>query len=257
MASHVRLASLAFASALLAALPAVAQTTTSTTAQENPHVSPKTEALPAPASQGVQTGVRAILPNGRQIRPAGSWIPVAPYPFAIALKGDGTEAAIPSIGFPFALNIISRPDAAGATVRRFPSAEENDPAVEVHAGLAYSPEGRSLYVATGNSGKVAIYSTTDWRSLGQIPLDGKIFKVAPRPAAAPDKTSAQDKPVAQDKPTAAPPPITKAALPPPSSPPKTAAISSSSTRATSASSSSNSCTASASPPSPPGRIPST
>jgi hypothetical protein len=43
-----------------------------------------------------QSGITAVLPNGRQIRPVGNWIEVAPYPFAIAVKPDGTEAAVPS-----------------------------------------------------------------------------------------------------------------------------------------------------------------
>jgi YVTN family beta-propeller protein len=124
----------------------------------------------APAA--VQRGVVATLPNGREIRPIGGWIPVAPYPFAIALKTDGSEAAIPSIGFPFALNIITHPDLATAAVRRMPPSQPNDPNIEVHAGLAYSPDGKLLYVATGNSGKVALYNTSDWSKTAEIPLDG-------------------------------------------------------------------------------------
>jgi YVTN family beta-propeller protein len=123
-----------------------------------------------------QTGIEAILPNGRQIRPAGNWIPVAPFPFAIALKPDGSEVAVPSIGFPFALNVIGHPDAEHPTVRRMPGldARENDPTIEVHAGLAYSPDGQILYVATGNSGKITLYSTTDWHQIASISLDAKI-----------------------------------------------------------------------------------
>ncbi len=101
--------------------------------------------------------VSARLPNGREIHPAGNWIPVAPYPFAIALSPDGGEAAVPSIGFPFALNIITAPQTAAAKVRRLPASEANDPAVEVHAGVAYSPDGSLLWVATGDSGKLIAY----------------------------------------------------------------------------------------------------
>jgi len=119
----------------------------------------------------VQSGVTAILPNGRQIRPIGNWIPLAPYPFAIAIKADGSQAAVPSIGFPFALNVVDSPDSAAPTVHRMPPGENNDPAIETHAGVAYSPDGKTLYVASGNSGKIAIYSTADWHSVGQIPLD--------------------------------------------------------------------------------------
>jgi DNA-binding beta-propeller fold protein YncE len=121
-----------------------------------------------------QTSIQAILPNGRQIRPAGNWIPLAPYPFAIALKPDGSQAAIPSIGFPFALNVIDHPDTPAPSVRRMPNGEDSDPAIETHAGLAYSKDGQILYVATGNSGKIALYSTTDWHPLSQISLDQKI-----------------------------------------------------------------------------------
>ena len=131
-------------------------------------------ALPALCQQAPQTGLEAVLPNGRQIRPAGTWIPLAPYPFAMALKPDGSEAAIPSIGFPFALNVIGHPDSPSPVVRRMPTGENNDPAIETHAGLAYSLDGKILYVATGNSGKIALYSTDDWHSLGQVSLDGKV-----------------------------------------------------------------------------------
>jgi len=121
-----------------------------------------------------QPGVQAILPNGRQIRPAGNWIALAPFPFAIALKPDGSQAAVPSIGFPFTLNVIDHPDAPNPTVRKMPSGKNNDPAIETHAGLAYSPDGQTLYVATGDSGKIALYSTADWSQKGQIPLDRKV-----------------------------------------------------------------------------------
>ena len=44
-----------------------------------------------------------------------------------------------------------------------PSGSENDPQIEVHAGLAYSPDGSLLYVATGDSGKIRAYRTSDWQ----------------------------------------------------------------------------------------------
>ena len=126
------------------------------------------------SQQSSPTAVEAVLPNGRQIRPVGNWIPLAPFPFAIALKPDGSEAAVPSIGFPFALNVIGHPDSSTPAVRRLPNGEDNDPAIETHAGLAYSPDGKILYVATGNSGKIALYSTADWRQQGQLSLNQKI-----------------------------------------------------------------------------------
>jgi YVTN family beta-propeller protein len=130
--------------------------------------------LSAAAFLPAQSGVTAVLPNGREIHPAGNWIPVAPYPFALAVRPDGHEIAVPSIGFPFALNVISVPDGATPAVRRFPVGRENDPAVEVHAGLAYSPDGALLYEATGDSGKIRAYGASDWKVAGEVSLDGPI-----------------------------------------------------------------------------------
>jgi YVTN family beta-propeller protein len=119
-----------------------------------------------------QVGVTAVLPNGREIHPAGNWIAVAPYPFALAVRGDGGELAVPSIGFPFALNVIDDPAGAAPAVKRMPPAAMKDPRVEVHAGLAYSADGTLLYVATGDSGKVRAYKTSDWSTAGEVSLDG-------------------------------------------------------------------------------------
>ncbi len=121
-----------------------------------------------------QTGITAILPNGRAIHPVGNWIPLAPYPFALAVSPDGRQIAVPSIGFPFALNVVDNPSAANPAVKRMPEGPKKDPAVEVHAGLAYSPDGSLLYVATGDSGKIRVYRTSDWKPTGAVSLDGLI-----------------------------------------------------------------------------------
>ena len=141
--------------------------------------------LVAAAAPGyaAETGVSAILPNGRQIHPVGNWIPLAPYPFALAITPDGSQIAIPSIGFPFALNLITNPASAKPLVQRLPPVEipasrDRDNDLDVHAGLAYSPDGSVLWVATGDSGKVERYRTRAADGSPQltpgfdIPLDG-------------------------------------------------------------------------------------
>jgi YVTN family beta-propeller protein len=124
------------------------------------------------ASASAQTGVTAVLPNGRSIHPAGNWIPLAPYPFALAVRADGAQIAAPSIGFPFALNVVDAPASPAPHVTRMPGGENNDPQIETHAGLAYSPDGALLYVATGDSGKIRAYTTKDWTSARELSLDG-------------------------------------------------------------------------------------
>lgn len=119
--------------------------------------------------------VRSTLPNGREIQPAGNWIPVAPYPFAIAVRKDAAQAALPSIGFPFALNVVDEPLSTRPQTRRFPATRENDPALEVDAGVAYSQDGKVLFVSTGDSGKIRAYSTADWGVAKEATLDGELL----------------------------------------------------------------------------------
>ncbi len=114
-----------------------------------------------------------VLPNGRQITPAGKWIETAPYPFTLALRRDGKQLVVPSIGFPFALNVVDDPISGNAVVRQIPVGVDNDPAVEVYTGATYSPDGRLFYNATGDSGAVDVFRTSDWKKMRRIPLDGK------------------------------------------------------------------------------------
>ena len=121
-----------------------------------------------------QTHGKSTLPNGREIEPVGKWFPVAPYPFAIAVRPDGAQAAVPSIGFPFALNVVDDPASDHPVTRRFPKTRENDPSIEVDAGVVYSPDGKLLYVSTGDSGKVRVYDTMDWSDARETTLGGEI-----------------------------------------------------------------------------------
>ena len=109
-----------------------------------------------------QSGVKATLPNGREIRPVGFWTKLAPYPFALAVSEDGKQAAVPSIGFPFAINLIEDPASSSPRVLRVPpvgASRKADAAVSVHTGVAFSPDGTLLWVATGDSGRIRAYKT--------------------------------------------------------------------------------------------------
>lgn len=112
-----------------------------------------------------------LLPNGRLITPAGKTTRLAPFPFAMALRPDGDQIVAPSIGWPFSLNLIDHPGAEDVQVRRIPPGDKNVPEVQVHTGVAWSPDGSLLYDATGDSGAVDIYATTDWHRVAHISLD--------------------------------------------------------------------------------------
>jgi YVTN family beta-propeller protein len=118
--------------------------------------------------------VTATLPNGRIITPAGKWVQLAPFPFALAVRPDGKQIVAPSIGWPFSLNIVDEPSSTSPSVHRIPAEKKNDPKIQVHIGVAYSPDGSLLYDSTGDSGAVDIYSTSDWSRVARIELDGQI-----------------------------------------------------------------------------------
>src|SRR5277367_5904083 len=113
----------------------------------------------APATDAGQ--LSATLPNGRRITPAGGWIEVAPFPYTLATRPDGNQLVVPSIGWPFSLNIIDHPGSAAAktSVERIPAARKNDPQPQVATGIAYSTDGRLIYDETGDTGAIHIFST--------------------------------------------------------------------------------------------------
>jgi DNA-binding beta-propeller fold protein YncE len=90
------------------------------------------------------------------------------------VRPDGNQLAVPSLGFPFALNIIERPEHSNRLVRQIPNGHLSKAEVEVYAGTCYSPDGKVLYLATGNSGAIDVYSTADWRKIARINLNGAI-----------------------------------------------------------------------------------
>ena len=116
--------------------------------------------------------VEARLPNGRMVVPQGTWHTVAPYPFALAVRPDGQQIVLPAIGWPYSLNVIDHPDTPEERTTRIPASDDGDPEVQVHAGVAYSPDGRLLYDATGDTGAVDVLSIDTWKRVARISLDG-------------------------------------------------------------------------------------
>lgn len=90
----------------------------------------------------------------------------------MTVRPDGKQIVAASIGWPFSLNIVDSPGTPETRVVRIPAGEQNDPKVQVHTGVAYSPDGALLYDATGDTGAIDIYSTDDWSHVARISLDG-------------------------------------------------------------------------------------
>jgi YVTN family beta-propeller protein len=130
------------------------------------------------SASSLPTALTATLPNGRQITPVGDWVTVAPFPFGLAMRPDGKQLVVPSLGFPFALNIVDDPAGADRKVTQIPQGFRSKKETEVYSGVAYSPDGKLLYVATGDSGAVDVLAAEDWRKLARIDLNGSATRIA-------------------------------------------------------------------------------
>jgi YVTN family beta-propeller protein len=131
------------------------------------------------AAQSSQSGdttepqkITATLPNGRLITPIGDWITTAPFPFSLAIRPDGRQLTVPSLGFPFSLNVIDEPVSGNRKVTQLPPGFHNVSEVQTYTGVAYSPDGKLLYIATGESGAVDMLATDTWKKTGRIELNG-------------------------------------------------------------------------------------
>jgi len=70
--------------------------------------------------------------------------------------------------------VIDHPAGAGRKVTQIPRGFLSTPGVEVYTGVAYSPSGKLLYVATGDSGLVDVMATNSWRRIARINLNGEL-----------------------------------------------------------------------------------
>ena len=100
---------------------------------------------------GPQPGGSVIVPNGQTITPAGLQIEVNDRPLGIAVSPDGTQAAVTTASnfAPRALHII---DLASQVVTQTISIGNS------FVGLAYSPDGNTLYVGGGADQNIKIFA---------------------------------------------------------------------------------------------------
>src|SRR5262249_50033681 len=111
---------------------------------------------------GPQPSGSVIVPNGQTITPAGLQIEVNDRPLGIAVSPDGTQAAVATASnfAPRALHII---DLASQAVTQTISIGNS------FVGLAYSPDGNTLYVGGGADNDVKMFARDDHGSWTESP----------------------------------------------------------------------------------------
>ena len=115
---------------------------------------------------GRQPDGSVLLPNGQTITPAGTHIEVNDRPLGIAITPDGLQAAVASASnfAPRALQFI---DLATQTVA------QTIPIGNSFVGLAFTPDGNTLYVGGGADNDVKIFkrpANGPWALASSIPI---------------------------------------------------------------------------------------
>src|SRR5262245_33036334 len=111
---------------------------------------------------GRQSNGSVLLPNGQVITPAGVQIEINDRPLGIAVSPDGTHAAVTTASnfAPRALHII---DLATQTVAQTISIGNS------FVGVAYSPDGNTLYVGGGADNDLKIFTRSSGGQWAQAP----------------------------------------------------------------------------------------
>ena len=111
---------------------------------------------------------RTVLPNGRFITPRGQQITTAPHPYGLILSpdrdgGPGKTIITANSGTaPFSISILRDVFGPNPTVKQIPEgAKSNSGILEAcFMGLAVSPDGKTVYVAGGETNKIFSFDMT-------------------------------------------------------------------------------------------------
>lgn len=146
-------------------------------------VSPKSSAILEPPAGNryctIDTTGETIIPNGRIVAPMGTTVRIAPHPYGLALSPDGRTAVTANSGNrPFSITLIDRLDSPRPRTRQIPEGPVNQPNLlaDVFMGLAFSPDGKSIYVAGAQANCIFQFEVTTGIRLDSISCGGVDFE---------------------------------------------------------------------------------
>ncbi len=124
---------------------------------------------------------KTVLPNGRFITPRGTQIETAPHPYGLILspdRGDGAGQTVITANSgiePFSISILRDVFGSSPTVKQIPEGVKTDNGVleACFMGLAVTPDGRTVYVAGGETNKIFSFDLATGKPGGVINCSAK------------------------------------------------------------------------------------
>lgn len=113
----------------------------------------------------------SILPSGRWVTPAGSFVRITHDPFGMALSPDGKKAVTIHNG------VFTIIDLANLGTTRIPSYDKNDknPLPDgSFIGVAFADDNNTLYLSGGDNGAVIVYDILAKKVTDSLSLNGTI-----------------------------------------------------------------------------------
>ena len=119
----------------------------------------------------LEEGGTSILPSGRFLTPAGTFIRISDGPYGMAVSPDGKKSVTLHNG------VFTIIDLGSLGTIRVPSYDKKIKSPLAHGsflGVAFSKDSKTVYLSGGDDGAVIIYDINSLTRLDSISLNGKI-----------------------------------------------------------------------------------
>ena len=116
-------------------------------------------------------GGTSILPSGRFLTPAGTFIRISDGPYGMAISPDGKKSVTLHNGV---FTIIDIPSMSSIRVPGYDKKIKSPLAHGSFLGVAFSSDSKTVYLSGGDGGAVIIYNIENLTLLGSVSLNGNV-----------------------------------------------------------------------------------
>src|SRR5215471_8638644 len=115
-----------------------------------------------------------ILSSGRYLKPAGKHLPVAPSPYGLAMSQDGKTLFIASEGVGQLITQWAQEKPVVRTLTVPVYKRNGRERTSTGGGADFSPDGRTLYWSSGETGAIYIFGVASSTMSGEVSLNTEV-----------------------------------------------------------------------------------